>query len=67
MVSYPNVMIGKYYLDKFPMDFLVSKYKQSYHELCTKHNLTPYKNIMTAYSKKKVTTVGVANLLLNNV
>jgi len=67
MVSYPNVMIGKYYLDKFPMDYLVNKYKKSYYDLCDTHDLEPYKNIMNAYSEQNGKTVGVANLLLNNV
>jgi len=67
MVSYPNVMIGKYYLDRFPMDFLITKYKQAYLNLCTAHDLVPCKTIMSAHSQKKDSMVGVANLLLNNV
>ena len=67
MVSYPNVMIGKYYLDKFPMDYLISKYRKSYFNMCDTHDLTPCKTIMRAYNKEKRRMVGVANLLLNNV
>lgn len=65
MVSYPNVMIGRYYLDLFPMDYLISKYKKTYFDLCAKHDLVPGKTIMSAYDKKKKHKVGVANLLLN--
>jgi len=67
MVSYPNVMIGKYYLDRFPMDYLITKYKQGYLNLCTAHNLRPCKTIMGAHNKEKDSMVGVANLLLNHV
>jgi len=66
MVSYPNVMLGKYYLDRFPMDFLITKYKQAYLNLCTSHELLPCKTIMSAYSKEKQSMVGVANFLLKN-
>lgn len=65
MVSYPNVMIGKYYLDRFGMDHLITKYKEPYLELCRAHDLVPGKTIMNAYSKQKGHNVGVANLLLN--
>ena len=67
MVSFPNVMIGKYYLDRFPMDYLISKYKEGYLNLCTAHDLQPCKTIMSAHNKRKDSMVGVANLLLNNV
>jgi len=65
MVSYPNVMIGKYYLDRFDMDFLVTKYKKSYFELCSLYNLVPGKTIMNAYSTERGDNVGVAKLLVN--
>jgi hypothetical protein len=67
MVSYPNVMIGMYHLDRFPMDHLVKKYRSAYLELCRQHDLTPAKTIMSAYSKKNKKMVGVANLLLNKI
>lgn len=67
MVSYPSVMIGKYYLDRFPMDYLITKYKQGYLNLCTAHDLRPCRTIMNAHDKQKDSMVGVANLLLNNV
>lgn len=67
MVSYPNVMIGKYYLDRFEMDHLITKYKESYLELCRNHDLVPGKTIMNAYSKQKGHSVGVANLILNKI
>lgn len=65
MVSFPNIMTGMYYLDKFPMDYLVKKYKNTYYELCDKQKLTPTKNIMTATIKKTNKMVGVAHALLN--
>jgi len=65
MVSYPNVMIGKYYLDRFDMDFLVTKYKKSYLELCSLYNLVPGKTIMNAYCTERGENVGVAKLLVN--
>lgn len=67
MVSYANVMIGKYYLDRFPMDYLVTKYKKSYFELCNEYDLVPGKTIMNAYSREKKYNVGVAKLLLNKL
>lgn len=66
MVSYPNVMIGKYYLDKFPMDYLITKYKKNYYDLCNSHDLEPLKTLVSAYSRENKGMVGVANLLLNN-
>ena len=67
MVSYPNIMIGKYYLDNFPLDFLITKYRNNYFELCETHNLKATKTIISAYDKERNTTVGMANILLNNV
>jgi len=67
MVSYPNVMIGKYYLDRFPIDYLVTKYKKFYLELCDEYDLVPGKTIMNAYSRERKNNVGVAKLLLNKL
>jgi hypothetical protein len=64
MVSYPNVMVGKYYLDRFPMDYLVSKYKNDYTRMCQTHGLESRKTIMSAYSKTEGCMVGLANALV---
>ena len=64
MTSFPNLMIGKYYLDRFPMDFLVEKYKDKYFKICKKLDLVPTNNIVSAYSNKKESMVGVANALI---
>ena len=50
MTSFPNLMIGKYYLDRFPMDFLVEKYKDKYFKICKKLDLVPTNNIVSAYA-----------------
>lgn len=65
MVSYPNIMIGLFYLDRFPMDYLITKYRQAYFDLCKTYNLKPSKTLLNAYSEKHNKMVGVANLLLN--
>ena len=66
MVSFPNVMIGKYYLDTFPMDFLIEKYKDKYLNVCKDLDLVPTNNIINAYSKKKQSMVGIANAIIKN-
>lgn len=66
MVSFPNIMVGKYYLDCFPMDFLIGKYKDKYFDKCKELDLMPTKNIINAYSKKKQSMVGIANAILKN-
>ena len=65
MVSFPNIMLGVYYLDRFPMDYLIKKYKNTYLGLCDKHRLTPTGNIMGALTKETRNMVGVAHALLN--
>jgi hypothetical protein len=65
MISYSNIMIGMYYLNKFPIDYLIKKYRKSYFDLCEKHDLKPAKTLISAYSNKRNEMVGVANLLLN--
>lgn len=66
MVSFPNIMVGKYYLDCFPIDFLIEKYKDKYFDKCKELDLMPTKNIINAYSKKKQSMVGIANAILKN-
>lgn len=65
MVSYSNIMIGMHYIDRFPIDHLIKKYKESYLDLCKEYDLRPTNTIISAYSNKRNEMVGVANLLLN--
>lgn len=67
MVSYPNIMLGKYYLDRFPMDHLINKYKSNYFALCEMHDLKPGNTIMTAFSKSNNTMIGVAEALIKQI
>ena len=66
MISIPNLMIGKYYLDRVPMDYLVQKYKTKYHEICNELNLKAGKIILAANSHDDGTLYGTANLLLKH-
>jgi len=67
MVSYPSIMLGKYYMDRFPMEHLINKYKKLYFELCREHDLKPGKTIMTAFSKVDNRMIGVAQALVNKI
>ena len=66
MISFPSVMLGKYYLDRLPMDYLVDKYKQKYYDMCEYFEHTPGKTIMISHSKDKQEIYGIANCLLKN-
>jgi len=67
MLSFPSLMVGQYYLDNFPMNYVVEKYKDKYFQTCKELNLTPTNNIISAYSKEKKTTVGIANALMKQM
>ena len=64
MISFPNLMIGQYYLDRLPMDYLITKYKIKHHEICTSLNLKPGNIILAAHSQDYKSIYGLANLLL---
>jgi len=66
MISYPNLMIGKYYLDGLPMDYLIKKYKKKYYDICKDLNLETSNIIIGARSKDNQKLYGLRNLLLNN-
>tara|TARA_B100001057_G_C22711425_1_gene895934 strand:+ start:54 stop:902 length:849 start_codon:yes stop_codon:yes gene_type:complete len=66
MISFPNVMIGKYYLDRLPMDFLVDKYKQKYYDLCKSLNHKPGNVIMLSHAHDYSAIYGTAKDLLIN-
>lgn len=50
MISYSNLIIGKFYLDRLPIDYLVQKYKKKYISICKEFNLLPGNTIMVARS-----------------
>lgn len=51
MISYSNLIIGKFYLDRLPMDYLVQKYKKNYFDICKEFNLLPGNTILVAHSE----------------
>ena len=59
-------MIGKYYLDRLPMDFLVDKYKQKYYDLCKSLNHKPGNVIMLSHEHDYSAIYGTAKDLLSN-
>lgn len=64
MISFPNLMIGKYYLDRMPMDFLIKKYHSKYHQICKNLSLNPGKVILGAHSVDHKIQYGFKDLLL---
>ena len=66
MISFPSVMLGKYYLDRLPMDYLVDKYKQKYYDMCEYFEHTAGNTIMISHSNDKQEIYGIANCLLKN-
>lgn len=65
MVSKTNVAIGSYYLDRLPMDYLVSKYRNKYFDVCKKLYLRPSNIIHAAFSIDRSKLFGLRDLLLN--
>ena len=66
MISFPNVMLGKYYLDRLPMNYLVEKYREKYYELCKSLNHKPGNVIMISHAHDNSSIYGTAKDLLNN-
>ena len=66
MISLPNLMIGKYYLDRLPMDYLITKYQTKYYKICEKLSLNPGNIILASYSIDNKKLYGLKNLLLKN-
>lgn len=65
MISYSNLIIGKFYLDKLPMDYIVQKYKEKYINICKEFDLLPGKTIMVAHALNGQ-KYSLKNLLLYN-
>jgi len=65
MISYSNLMIGKFYLDRLPIDYLVKKYKNKYIDICKKFDLLPGNTILVARSKDKQKLYSLKNSLLH--
>ena len=66
MVSYPNLMIGQYYLDRFPMDYLVKKYRGKYEHICEELNFKKANTVLGAYSLDDNIKYGFKDLLLKD-
>lgn len=66
MVSFASVMLGKYYLDRLPIDYLVKKYKQRYYEVCDFFNHKPGNTIMISHSHDNEEIYGIAKCLIGS-
>lgn len=66
MISFPNLMIGKYYLDRLPMNFLINKYQSIYYQICEDLSLHPGKVILGAHSSDLKNQYGFRDLFLEN-
>tara|TARA_E500000331_G_C17178032_1_gene679244 strand:- start:193 stop:1041 length:849 start_codon:yes stop_codon:yes gene_type:complete len=66
MISFPNVMIGRYYLDRLPIDHLVNKYKEKYLDLCKELNHKAGNVILISHAHDNSEIYGTANHLLQN-
>lgn len=66
MISFPNVMLGKYYLDRLPMNYLVEKYREKYYELCKSFDHKPGNVIMISHAHDNSLIYGTAKDLLSN-
>ena len=66
MISFPNVMLGKYYLDRLPMNYLVEKYREKYYELCKSLDHKPGNVIMISHAHDNSSIYGTAKDLLHN-
>ena len=66
MISFPNLMIGKYYLDRLPMDYLITKYQTKYYKICEELSLKPSNIILASYSLDNKKLYGLKDLLLKN-
>lgn len=66
MISFPNLMIGKYYLDRIPMNFLIKKYQSIYYQICEELSLHPGKVILGAHSLDLKQKYGFRDLFLEN-
>lgn len=66
MISFPNLMIGKYYLDRIPMNFLINKYQSKYYQICEDLSLHPGKVILGAHSLDLKKQYGFRDLFLGN-
>jgi len=64
MISFPSVMLGKYYLDRIPFDYLVKKYKEKYFKICKFFNHKPGNTIMISHSDNYDQIYGISNCLL---
>ena len=65
MISFPSVMLGKYYLDRLPMNYLVEKYREKYYDLCKSLNHKPGHVIMLSHAHDNSSIYGTAKDLLN--
>lgn len=65
MISKTSVAIGSYYLSSLPMDYLISKYKNRYYDICKQLYLRPSNIIHAAFSIDKSKLFGLRDLLLD--
>ena len=65
MISFPNVMLGKYYLDRLPMNYLVEKYREKYYDLCKSLDHKPGNVVMLSHAHDNSMIYGTAKDLLN--
>ena len=65
MISFPSVMLGKYYLDRLPMNYLVEKYREKYYDLCKSLDHKPGNVVMLSHSHDNSMIYGTAKDLLN--
>ncbi len=59
-------MIGKYYLDRLPMNYLITKYQTKYYKICEELSLKPSNIILASYSLDNKKLYGLKDLLLKN-
>ena len=67
MISYSNLMIGKYYLDRIPMNFLITKYQSMYYQICEDLSLHPGNVILGAHSLDLTQRYGFRDLFLKKI
>jgi hypothetical protein len=66
MISFANVMIGKYYLDRLPIDHLINKYKEKYFSICKDLEHKAGNVLLISHAHDHSEIYGTANHLLNN-
>ena len=64
MISFSNIMIGKYYLDRLPLNFLIKKYQKMYYQICEQLSLKSGKVILGAHSFDYKHKYGLKDLFL---